>query len=348
MKESSFYLRGIDDLTTNFVKEFEDSIDSEYLGILGLGIGLEEICNYKCRYCYAGRSGIREYEQKIQMEESRIMSLDEYENVIQQAAKHGAKTVVISGNGEPFMSRKIIKIIQLSNAHDMSVVIFTNGSILGDSHMCELIHRMSTKELVKFLAKTDTSLMIKCDTLDPAFYKEITGYDHSVFSEAIKNIESEFLNEKKISSSESITNVGISMVITKVNYNEIQMMSEYFNAKGMQYICKFVSFMGNAQNNSTLFFTPEEAQERLLTALSFADKKETLLINGNYCLLNQLGLSLTNTGIPLLCLSGSPIEKEPMLTCLNSDLKDLIRLRKRVSPPKVGECPKKSQWYSFK
>lgn len=342
-KKVLFSLKGIDNLIYDYQNNYLHSLDPASPDILAVGIGLENICNYKCTYCYAGRKGFTDKETH----EGDVMSLNEYEKIVTDAGDLGAKTLVICGDGEPLLSKKILQIIDYAYQSNMHTVIFTNASILGDEYLCNRIHHIGCHQFLQILSDKHVSLMVKCDTIDKDKYETITGGSINVLFNAINNIKNNLLDFDNINNL-CMTNVGISMVITRDNFKEIIAVSNFANSRGFQYVCKFPSFMGNALDNKSDFFTPEEASELYKKTLEFVDKRETMLVDNKYCLINQLGISINKNGIPLLCLSSRAMEHKANFNIRNYSLKNIVLTRKQLSPPVIGDCPKKSQWYIFK
>ncbi len=343
-----YSLKGIDDLADNYKNNLMAALEVDSPNILAIGLGLDEVCNFRCIYCYAGAPSDEDLFEGLWTKQRSKLNTQDYENLVAQASQLGAKSTVICGNGEPFLSKHILPIIDKSHEMGMTSIIFTNASVFTEEKLCWRIHNISCNQMMDILSKKNVSLMIKCDSVKPTLYEQITKTNYKKFLKSVETLERHFLQLKTVRPNEKITNIGVSMVINKQNFIEIEDIARFANSRGFQFVCKFVSFMGNALQNKDWFFTPEEANERYAETLRFVDKRETMLVDDKYCLINQLGASIDLEGIPLGCLSSRAIEVDRPLNVRSVPLEEIVLTRKRLTPPKEGDCPKKAKWYSFK
>lgn len=343
-----YLLRGIDDLLSENQNQMVDVLNPDKNNILCVGTGFEDICNYKCIYCYAG--------DIPKKDSTRMMKLEHYLSLFQQAHEMGCKTIIITGarsQAEPLLSKKLIPSVKKLKELNIVPVIFTNLSIIGDDELCKKVHGITGVELAETLYDCNVSLILSMDAIDEVIYNKIVDKENAFcsYKRAEERVEQVgFFKPYKIDHENCYTRVCISAVVMKSNYDNLEKIKEYWHSKNCQFICKFPSIMGNVLTNQEQFFTSQEAEERKRKIEELRDKSQTLSVesDGNkFCLMNQLGIALDSRGIPLTCLSGSiafPDDEE--ITFINKPLKELISMKKHKYSLKAGACPKKVMFYS--
>lgn len=110
-------------------------------------------CNLRCPYCYTDSGSARDNE---------TLSTTEVEHVISVSAQLGAKSVVVAGDGEPFMSSSVWDIIESASRHRMTCVVFTNGSLL-------------TREIARQLYAKPVSVIVKVNSFQPSTQDALLG-----------------------------------------------------------------------------------------------------------------------------------------------------------------------------
>ena len=133
--------------------------------LLYLGLFTKARCNLKCIYCYEDCSDVKAYES---------VPFRYKNSIIRQAAKGGAKSLVIPGAGEPFLDKDLRRIV--SNAADcgLKIVIYTNGTCLN-------------KTVLSWLRDTSVSLVVKLESLDSRIHDHLTEVKGS-FSMVSRNL----------------------------------------------------------------------------------------------------------------------------------------------------------------
>lgn len=86
-------------------------------------------CNARCLTCYT----------KAGKEKPDVLTLEEKKSVISQAKALGAKTVSLSGSGEPLLYEHLFDLIDYIRRLEMQVVIFTNGTVLDENTATQLM-----------------------------------------------------------------------------------------------------------------------------------------------------------------------------------------------------------------
>ena len=109
-------------------------------------------CNARCIACYT----------KAGKEKPDVLTLEEKKSVIAQAKALGAKTVSLSGSGEPLLYEPLFDLIDYIRRLEMQVVIFTNGTVL-DEHAA------------RRLLADDVITYFKLYSLDPNVFDRMMG-----------------------------------------------------------------------------------------------------------------------------------------------------------------------------
>lgn len=120
--------------------------------LLSLRLETSRACNLRCRYCYA-ESGEALPEE---------LPFETLADVISQAARLGARSVVIIGGGEPTIYPRFRELVEHVAALGMTPVVFTNSLTM-------------TRELAGFLFARGASVMTKLDSLRPELQDFLAG-----------------------------------------------------------------------------------------------------------------------------------------------------------------------------
>jgi len=109
-------------------------------------------CNARCIACYT----------KAGKEKPDVLTFDEKKSVIAQAKALGAKSVSLSGSGEPLLYERLFDLIDCIRQLGMQVVIFTNGTVLDEPTAQRLID-------------AGVITYFKLYSLDPAVFDRMMG-----------------------------------------------------------------------------------------------------------------------------------------------------------------------------
>jgi MoaA/NifB/PqqE/SkfB family radical SAM enzyme len=89
-------------------------------------------CNYSCQMCPQSNPGRhKDFLKK--------MSLSHFEDMVAQCAEQGLKVVNLEGSGEPTLNRDLARYVEIVKKYNAKAFIFTNGRLLKDSFMKEVI-----------------------------------------------------------------------------------------------------------------------------------------------------------------------------------------------------------------
>ncbi len=138
--------------------------------INALGIFLTRKCNFRCTYCCT-ETGIDPPDK---------MTFNELKNVSLQAISLGAGTLVIPGEGEPFLDKNLLPFIDFASENGLGVTVFTNGSIID-------------KKTADHLFKKRVTIVFKLHSLEESVYDTLAGKN-----EVVKWNDFSFASHKKV------------------------------------------------------------------------------------------------------------------------------------------------------
>ena len=136
-----------------------------------LRISITESCNLCCRYCMPDGPC---------KTKNSLLSYDEIEEVVRAGAGLGIKYIKVTG-GEPLVRKDCDQLIRrLKKVSGIEkVTLTTNGQLL-------------TEQIERLKAAGVDGINISLDTMNPAAYKELTGYDG--LSKVLEGIEAGLLS----------------------------------------------------------------------------------------------------------------------------------------------------------
>lgn len=154
-------------------------------------------CNQNCQYC--------EY---VEENKGGFLSTEKVLNIIDQLADLGVTAIEFSGGGEPLIHPDIIKILKYCKKKNMAVGMISNFATKND-------------ELMEVIIDTCSYVRASMDSFDPDKYNEIRRpkTEECSFSQVESNLKSLVELKKKTGSK---INIGVKMVISKLNYDKIE------------------------------------------------------------------------------------------------------------------------------
>jgi len=111
-------------------------------------------CNLKCPLCPTGSGRL------AKCRPARLMTFDEYRNIIDQAEGYVTK-IVLFNLGEPFLNKETPKMIKYAVEAKMYVKISTNAVLLDDKTLCEEIVKSGLQHLIVSLDGADQETLEK-------------------------------------------------------------------------------------------------------------------------------------------------------------------------------------------
>ncbi|WP_406661791.1 radical SAM protein [Methanolobus sp. ZRKC3] len=212
--------------------------------LLAIRVETNTTCNLACRYCYA-QSGPGSH---------RILDVDVLKDVILQASKMGARSIVVIGGGEPTIHPDFRELIAYIDSLGMIPMVFSNTMLM-------------TKDLAGFLYEHNASVMGKLDSLDPEvqdYLAGIPGVSAKIRKGLDNLIDAGFTDVED----DSRLRLGVSFVSNKMNLGEIEDIWNF---------CRSNKIFPNMEILTPTGRANEELEAQLLTADEIKDYKLKLL-----------------------------------------------------------------------
>ena len=109
-------------------------------------------CNLRCPLCPTGSGRLKDCRP------ARLMTFDEYKNIIDQARGYVTK-IVLFNLGEPFLNKETVEMIKYAVSASMYVKISTNAVLLDDPALCREIVKSGLQHLIVSLDGRPTRYM---------------------------------------------------------------------------------------------------------------------------------------------------------------------------------------------
>jgi MoaA/NifB/PqqE/SkfB family radical SAM enzyme len=326
--------RGLDDITLDDLKlHLRDAKP------VTVGLRLTNVCNYDCIYCgtadHRGKDG------------PKVLSKDEYKDILSQAAEIGVRSVIFGANGEPLLTYGLPEILEHAARLGIIPIIFSNTSVLGNDTLCIRRHGIDGKELLKVIDESGTSLIMSAESLKRERYNHIMGVDaFDYFQEAVRRIRQySSLPKENTFDGRPLGRLALSAVMMPINYDERHELVDFIHSLNGVAILKPPSLHGSAAVNAEQMFTPEQVKTIRPEVESISDKQATLQILTLACASWTLSFSINNEGEFMSCMTEevNPFGNE--INIRNTRLADV--LRKRNELVKLGNtiCPVKDKFY---
>jgi MoaA/NifB/PqqE/SkfB family radical SAM enzyme len=201
-------------------------------------------CNLRCICCYTGAG----------VEKPDALTLAEQKAVIRQAYRMGARTVSLSGSGEPLLYGHIRGLIDYIGWLGMRVIIFTNGTTLD-------------RETADWLINRRVRICFKLYSLEPAVYDGMAGMakacewvEHDCGSSGRFRIPAglkHLLDAAQKAGEKNL--IGIEAVTTRLNRGSLPEVAGFSLAAGVFFYLETPIFAGRAiENYEALALSGEE------------------------------------------------------------------------------------------
>lgn len=240
----------------NFTKnEVQDALQNNHM--LQLTLYTKGICNTKCPSCFISQTDDKYAE----------LVLDEYTNIINDAAQMGVKTIKISGAGEPLIIKDIIHIIDLCYRKGLNIVIYTNGISLGDHRLSRSVYGVDSYELIDYLKRKNVSLVYKFNSSIDETQDYLLGKQdyagklyRGIFNLLYKNYNAG-------------NRLALQTIITPYNKNEIADMYRFCRNQNIIPYFETVLKKEGAAEHTDLYLSDEE-NKNIFEQLCEIDRKE--------------------------------------------------------------------------
>jgi len=191
-------------------------------------LDLTNKCNLRCIYCPLYSEFVKgNFNHK--KASTRDLDIALAKSIISQLKMSGTKQILITGEGEPFLYKKMRELIKQIKQENLECGIVTNGTLL-------------TSDISKFLIKNKVEkIIVSVNAGDSKKYKQATGADY--FGVVTENLKQ--LNALKKRGKNEKPKVFISFIPIKLNVQslfDIILLSKEVDASLI--LKKFISFKG--------------------------------------------------------------------------------------------------------
>lgn len=169
------------------------------------------MCNHRCRFCAMDYIGYK----------PRSLDLDVMRSALKDMGEKGVKSVMLAGEGEPLLYKKIVELSQAVVASGIDLAFTTNGVLL-DSDRAEQLIPLSTWIKVSIAAGS------------PETYAYIHGTDKNDFDKVVENLSRavEYRDKKGLTCT-----IGAQFLLLPENVHELEKITEVAKDRmGLDYL----------------------------------------------------------------------------------------------------------------
>lgn len=202
-------------------------------GPLSVQMSIVDACNYRCIMCWEHSSELegwgadelaRNYHANKE-NKSTVMDFDIYKKLIISLHKIGSRRICFAGIGEPLLHKRIVDAVAFAKSLKMNVRLTTNGSLMTEELLEELI---------------DANLDVLSVSINAGASDEYglvhANQENEVFDKIVEKLV--WLKEFKLSRSLRKPELSLSNVISKLNYQRVLDMMQV----GIDTGANFVSY----------------------------------------------------------------------------------------------------------
>ena len=172
-------------------------------------VSLSSACNHRCIFCALDYTGFK----------PRFMDKDVILDTLKKLHAKGLKSVVFSGEGEPFLNKYAPDIINASRQMGLDVGVSSNGAVFSHNKSNECLGLISW---IRFSVAAGTA----------ALYSQIHNTSESDFHTAISNIS----NAVEVRNANDYkTTIGVQMILIPENVSEVSLLAEMVKEIGVDY-----------------------------------------------------------------------------------------------------------------
>jgi len=194
--------------------------DRVFQGPYQVYVNLTDHCNLNCLMCPTYSPLV---EKKDQVNQKGFLKEEILDNLAHSVVALKVPLVTITGGGEPFLHPYLMNFVRTLTDHRKDVTIVTNGTLIKESQIAELLKR-------------NVNLRFSLIAASPETYVEVHPNQSPAAFEKLKNILTLIHDLRKKSKSRSV--VSILFVIFRNNFEEIPRMLDM----GEEYQVDFVHF----------------------------------------------------------------------------------------------------------
>ncbi|OSM96822.1 radical SAM protein [Lonsdalea populi] len=192
--------------------------------LLTLTIMLENVCNFKCPFCYTQT-------QKFDNE----LSTGEIKQMVDDGLALGIKTVLIAGAGEPLLARNFWEVIDYIGGKGLHCIVFSNMTAI-------------TGDTAQKLYARDVSIIGKINSFKDEVQNEIVGGIHNAASKmrrGLKNLMDAGFNRLE----KGKTRLAIETSVLPENIDEIYDIWRYCRSHTIFPLVDTVLYEGGAKQH---------------------------------------------------------------------------------------------------
>jgi radical SAM protein with 4Fe4S-binding SPASM domain len=305
--------------------EIEEAVRAGRL--LSMEIEFNQVCNLRCIYCYAlDNPGDR-----------NELTVDEFKDVIRQAADMGARKIIILG-GEPLLYPHLMEMIVYIRDLGMEIELFTNGTKV-------------TREMAQAFYEHDVRVVLKMNTFDESLQDTLAGRKGSyrLMQEALANL-------KEAGYPSETHPLGVSSIICQQNIDELPTMWEWLRDQNILPYFEMMTPQGGAKRHNMLEIDTRQVEEffhRIAeidrTKYGHIWEPKPPLVGGE-CLRHQFSCAVNSEGYVQSCVGITipigNVRKQPLKEILRDSevVQDLKSYKNTIKGP-CGECEKMNECY---
>ncbi|MBI9109617.1 radical SAM protein [Maridesulfovibrio ferrireducens] len=182
----------------------------ENIGPIFMEVSPSGCCNHRCRFC---GYDFMEYVPKF-------LDYEIYKKRINTIADTGLKSIVFSGEGEPFMNTKFTDICIATTEAGIDIGIATNGVLMTPDKLEKIIHGLSW-------------VKVSCNGITPGSYQEVHRSPDGDFQKVMNNLK-EAVAIRKRTGSDCV--LGLQSLLLPENASEMINLAEMCRDIGLDYI----------------------------------------------------------------------------------------------------------------
>ncbi|MCD4785292.1 MAG: radical SAM protein [Candidatus Eremiobacteraeota bacterium] len=301
-------LHGLDDIVEIGSEEQENKL-------LFIGLDMTKACNMNCIYCFES-AGKRDSGELTRAEKIDILN---------QALKLGAKSLVIAGAGEPLLDSDFEEVIKYAYNSGMVSVVYTNGSLIDE-------------KMARFMFGNNVTPIVKLDSLRP----EIQDYYTRSRGSQQKSLQAiERLSKAGYSKTNGrITRIATASLYIKSNLDEIPRIVDWCLQRNIKPTVDIIGIHGRAIKYEDEI---KPTREEILRVMNQVTCEESACSHKG-CIVWKYGLFIGNKGDAKFC-SEIPAD---IGNIRQKTLKELLEIKQMKYPVRIGEftCPVKERFYT--
>jgi MoaA/NifB/PqqE/SkfB family radical SAM enzyme len=215
-------------------------------------IGITNRCNIRCNFCNFHSENEADFYTNFSYKDE--LTTDQLSDFLLSFRKHGGKAATFCGSGECTIHPGYAQMCNISNREGLKIGLITNGTML---------YKQNIKDCV---INTHTWVRIGLNAGKPETYAKITNYKAEAFNQILKDIEEIRLNAKQPE-----FRIGVNLVITNDNYEEIVLSAQLAKNSGAHYI-RFEPEFYTALGHRPIDKNMKEIENNLMEARELEDE----------------------------------------------------------------------------